>query len=89
LGGRTGYLLKSSAASQGSSSRQDVTDFMSLDIGAAFGFEIYLVKRLICYNMSFGNIYEQQPSAPFPFPFTPSDVKGRNAVLQFFAGIRL
>jgi hypothetical protein len=47
LGGRTGYLLKSSAASQGSSSRQDVTDFMSLDIGAAFGFEIYLVKRLI------------------------------------------
>jgi len=94
VGGQMGYLLKSSATSQSSSSNHDVTDFMNrFDVGAALGFEIYPVKRLIIgsrYNMSFGNIYEQEPSMmPSPFPFMPSDVKGRNAVLQFFAGIRL
>lgn len=95
LGGQIGYLLKSSANSEsGSSSENDITKYMNrLDYGAAFGFEVYPVKRLIVgsrYNMSFGNVYEQNPSAIAPpFPFTPSDVKGRNAVLQFFVGLRL
>lgn len=94
VGGQIGYLLKSSATPKGSSSGDDVTEFMNrLDYGAAFGFEVYPIKRLIIgsrYNMSFGNLYEQDPSAmASPFPFMPSDVKGRNAVLQFFVGVKL
>lgn len=93
-GGQIGYLLKSSAMPhQPSSEKKDVTECMNrLDAGAAFGFEIYPVKHLIIgtrYNISFGNIYEQEPSAmASPLPFASSDIKGRNAVLQFFAGIR-
>jgi hypothetical protein len=95
VGGQIGYLLKSSAEPQNSSGeKEDITEFFNrLDYGAAFGFEVYPFKRLILgsrYNMSFGSVYEQEPPTgiPSPFPFTPQDVKGRNAVLQFFAGFR-
>jgi len=94
LGGQIGYLLKSSVMPQESSSeKKDVTQYMNrLDMGAAAGFELYPVKHLIIgarYNISFGNIYEQDPSSmASPFPFIPSDIKGRNAVMQFFAGVR-
>ncbi|MDQ3683815.1 MAG: PorT family protein [Bacteroidota bacterium] len=95
VGGQMGYLLKSSAETQNSSEeKEDVTEhFNRLDYGAAFGFELYPVKGFILgsrYNMSFGSIYEQKPPTgiPSPFPFTPEDVKGRNAVLQFFVGYR-
>jgi len=91
-GGQIGYLLKSSLTPQNSSSQEEeITEFMNrFDYGAAFGFEVYLFKGLILgsrYNISFGEIYEQQ-STLSPFPFNPSDVKGKNEVLQFFAGWR-
>lgn len=93
-GGQIGYLLKSSIQSEDATTEeQKITEFMNrLDAGATFGFEIYPLKRLIIgsrYNISFGKLYEQEMTSPSPFPFDPSKVKGRNAVLQFFAGIRL
>jgi hypothetical protein len=93
-GGQIGYLLKSSIQSEETNTEeQKITETMNrLDAGAAFGFEIYPFKRLIIgsrYNVSFGRLFEQEMSRPSPLPFDPSKVKGRNAVLQFFAGVRL
>ncbi|MGI8601113.1 MAG: outer membrane beta-barrel protein [Chitinophagaceae bacterium] len=95
-GAQIGYLLKSSLKSESASSEEEkVTEFMNrFDTGAAFGFELYPLRRLIIgsrYNLSFGKLYEQSMTAPSPspFPFDPTKVKGRNAVLQFFAGVRL
>jgi hypothetical protein len=93
-GGQVGYLLKSTLQSEDANTEDEkITEFMNrFDAGAAFGFEIYPIKRLIIgsrYNISFGKFFEQEMTAPSPFPFDPSKVKGRNAVLQFFAGVRL
>jgi hypothetical protein len=92
-GAQIGYLLKSTLKSEDASSEEEkITEFMNrFDTGAAFGFELYPLRRLIIgsrYNLSFGKLYEQSMTAPSPFPFDPTKVKGRNAVLQFFAGIR-
>lgn len=97
MGGQIGYLLKSSKASTADAKSQDVSSFANrLDYGAAFGAEIYPVKGLILggrYNMSFGNAYKQQSVSTTmpvlnPLPFNPSDVKGKNAVLNFYIGFQ-
>lgn len=97
VGGQVGYLLKSSKASSADSKSQDISSFANrLDYGAAFGAEVYPVKSLIIggrYNMSFGNAYKQQSASatmplPNPLPFNPSDVKGKNAVLNFYIGFQ-
>lgn len=95
-GGQIGYLLKSEAVSTNSSSTQtEVTDFMNrLDYGAAAGFELYPLKKLIIgsrYNISFGKAYEEAsaPGMMTPLLFNPNSVKGKNAVIQFFAGVKL
>lgn len=98
LGGQLGYLLKSSKASGFETGSKDITSFANrLDYGAAAGAEIYPLKHLIVggrYNLSFGNAYkrmtEQAPQtpSPFPLPFNPDEVKGKNAVINFFVGFR-
>jgi hypothetical protein len=45
------------------------------------------------YNVSLGNIYKTSASSttspiPNPLPFNPEEVKGKNAVVQFFVGYR-
>jgi hypothetical protein len=97
LGGQLGYLLKSSKETTGESKEEDITSFSNrLDYGAAGGVEIYPVKQLIVggrYNVSFGNAYKRMTSisatpSPFPLPFNPDEVKGKNAVINFYIGFR-
>ena len=95
VGGQIGYLLKSSKE-QSEAPSEDITSWANrLDYGAAFGVEIYPVKNLIIggrYNMSMGKAYKQLSTTPSPIPnplpFNPSDVKSKNAVINFFVGIR-
>lgn len=96
-GGQVGYLLKSSEQSSADAKSQDISSFAArLIYGAAFGEEIYPVKGLFIggrYNLSFGGAYKQQTSSatmpvPDPLPFNPSDVKGKNAVINFFIGFQ-
>jgi len=96
VGGQIGYLLKSSKQAS-TTDNQDITSWANrLDYGAAFGAEIYPVKSLIIggrYNMSFGNAYKQLTTTstspiPNPLPFSPDDVKSRNAVINFYVGFR-
>lgn len=96
VGGQVGYLLKSSKETTETKS-QDISSFANrLDYGAAFGAEVYPVKGLIIggrYNMSFGDAYKQQSTSsqmpiPNPLPFSPSDVKGKNAVINFYVGFQ-
>lgn len=97
LGGQIGYLLKSSKETTGESKPDNITSFANrLDYGAAGGVEIYPVKHLIVggrYNVSFGNAYKRLTSSgttpsPFPLPFNPDEVKGKNAVMNFYIGFR-
>jgi len=98
LGGQLGYLLKSSKETTSDTKSQDITSFANrLDYGAAAGVEIYPVKHLIIggrYNISFGNAYKRMSEStatmpsPFPLPFNPDEVKGKNAVINFFVGFR-
>jgi hypothetical protein len=97
VGGQIGYLLKSSKEKSSESKSQDITSFANrIDYGAAAGVEVYPFKGLILggrYNFSFGDAYKQQPTGtttpiPNPLPFNPSDVKGKNAVINFFVGYR-
>ena len=41
------------------------------------------------YNISFGNMYKTSvaQNSPYPLPF-PSDIKSKNAVVQFFIGYK-
>lgn len=96
-GGQVGYLLKSSKQTKTDAKSQDISSFAArLDYGAAFGAEVYPVKGLIIggrYNMSFGDAYKQQPLSntmpvPNPLPFNPADVKGKNAVINFYIGFQ-
>ena len=93
-GGQIGYLLKSSKQNSTESKSQDISSFANrIDYGAAAGVEVYPFKGVIIggrYNYSFGNTYKQTSSTtvPFPLPFNPADVKGKNAVINLFIGYR-
>jgi hypothetical protein len=97
LGGQLGYLLKSSKETTTGAKSEDVTSFANrLDYGAAGGIEVYPVKHLIVggrYNVSFGNAYKRRTATnttplPNPLPFNPDEVKGKNAVMNFYIGFR-
>lgn len=97
LGGQLGYLLKSSKETTTGAKSEDVTSFANrLDYGAAGGIEVYPVKHLIVggrYNVSFGNAYKRMTATnttplPNPLPFNPDEVKGKNAVMNFYIGFR-
>jgi hypothetical protein len=98
IGGQMGYLIKSSKESSAGGNSEDITSFANrLDYGAAGGVEIYPIKSLILggrYNVSFGNAYKRMTStsastpSPFPLPFNPEEVKGKNAVINFYVGFR-
>jgi hypothetical protein len=96
-GGQVGYLLNAKKSSENESSSEKVTEYMNrFDYGFAGGIEIYPFKGLLVgarYNVSLGNIYKTSSYSstspvPYPLPFNPSEVKGKNAVVQFFAGYR-
>lgn len=93
-GGQVGFLVKAAGkkTNDGSSSN-GIMDFMNrIDYGFAGGIEIYPVKRLIIgsrYNISLGNMYKKMEEGDIsPLPFFPTDIKSKNAVIQFFAGFR-
>ncbi|RYY55636.1 MAG: PorT family protein [Chitinophagaceae bacterium] len=95
VGGQIGYLLKSSAKKE-NEKPSDITSFSNrLDYGAAFGVEFYPIKNLILggrYNISLNNNFKTTGASsgpvPSPLPFNPSDVKTKNAVINFFVGYR-
>jgi len=99
-GGQIGYLVNAktlSSSSSGTGSDHTMDYLNRLDYGFAGGVEVYPFKGLLLggrYNVSMGNIYKNYSSGsgatapPSPFPFNPSDVKGKNAVVQFFVGYR-
>jgi opacity protein-like surface antigen len=93
---------KAPTSSGGNSQETDVTDFMNrFAYGAAVGVEISPVQAVIIgarYNINLGKLYKDElPTTggptpmpvPFPFPVNPADFKGKNAVVQFFIGVRL
>lgn len=97
-GAQIGYLINAEKKSS-SGSESEIEDYMNrLDYGFAGGVEIYPFKGLLVgarYNVSMGSVYKQYETAGtnplpigYPFPFTPNDIKGKNAVVQFFAGYR-
>ena len=97
-GAQVGYLLNAEKKSS-TGTESDVKEYMNrLDYGFAGGVEVYPFKGLLVgarYNVSLGSVYKQYESAGtnpvpvgYPFPFTPNDIKGKNAVVQFFAGYR-
>ena len=97
-GAQIGYLLNAEKKSS-SGSESDVMEYMNrFDYGFAGGVEVYPFKGLLVgarYNVSLGSVYKQYESSAtnpmpigYPFPFTPNDIKGKNAVVQFFAGYR-
>jgi hypothetical protein len=96
VGGQIGYLLKSSKESSSESKSQDITSFANrIDYGVAAGVEVYPFKGVIVgsrYNFSLSDAYKQQSTStipiPNPLPFNPSEVKGKNAVVNFFVGYR-
>jgi Outer membrane protein beta-barrel domain len=84
-----------------SNTQTDVTGYMDrFDYGLAGGVEICPVAGLLLgarYNISLGNPYKQDYSTtagtggipmPYPFPFDPSQVKNKNAVVQLFVGYK-
>jgi len=95
-GGQIGYLLNAKKSSS-TSETETVTSYMNrIDYGFAGGIEVYPFKGLVLggrYNVSLGNIYNTSsfsttPTTPYPLPFNPDDIKGKNAVVQFFVGYR-
>ena len=97
-GAQIGYLLNAEKKSS-SGTEDDVMEYMNrFDYGFAGGIEVYPFKGLLVgarYNVSLGSVYKQYENAGtnpmpigYPFPFTPNDIKGKNAVVQFFAGYR-
>jgi hypothetical protein len=96
-GGQVGYLLNAKKSSSGEGASEEVTEYMNrFDYGFAGGIEIYPFKGLLIggrYNVSLGNIYNTSSYStatpmPYPLPFNPEEVKGKNAVVQFFVGYR-
>ena len=93
-------LLVNAVKTKDSSGAQkvDIMDvYNKIDYGVAGGVEIYPYKGLILggrYNLSLGNMYKRQqdamsqPGMPYPLPFNPDELKGKNAVINFFVGYR-
>jgi hypothetical protein len=103
IGAQAGYLLsakKKPDDGSTSSTQTDVTKYMDrFDYGLAGGVEICPVAGLLLgarYNLSLGNPYKQDYSTagtggipmPYPFPFDPSQIKDKNAVVQLFVGYK-
>lgn len=97
-GAQFGYLLNAKKTSSGDP-QTDVKEYMNrFDYGFAGGVEAYPFRGLLVgarYNVSMGSVYKQYESGGtssvpmgYPFPFTPNDIKGKNAVVQFFVGLR-
>lgn len=96
-GGQVGYLLNAKKSSSAQTEEEKITEYMNrFDYGFAGGIEIYPFKGLLIggrYNVSFGNLFKTSAAAttspiPSPLPFNPEEVKGKNAVVQFFVGYR-
>jgi len=94
-GGQMGILVKTfSQRNYTPESKNGLMDFMNrIDYGFAGGAEVYPLKGLILgtrYNISFGNMYKctETPGNPYPLPLVGTDLKSKNAVVQFFIGYK-
>ena len=97
-GAQLGLLVNAIKRQDSSGARQvDVMDaYNKIDYGLAAGVEIYPARNLVLggrYNISLGNMHKRQEEAtrggtPYPLPFNPDEVKGKNAVINFYAGFR-
>jgi hypothetical protein len=97
LGGQIGFLLnaKSSQGSETSTEKKIMDYYNRFDYGFAGGLEIYPFKGLLIgarYNISLGNAFKTpDPSTmpmPSPLPFDPTELKGKNSVVNFFLGYK-
>lgn len=91
LGGQIGFLVNAKTSSAGKDGESIMSAMNKLDYGAAGGLEIYPFKGIIIggrYNMNFGKTYKPSTSAINPLPFNPSEVKGSNAVINFYLGYK-
>jgi opacity protein-like surface antigen len=97
-GVQLGLLLNAVKTKDSSgAAKVDIMDiYNKIDYGLAAGVEVYPIKSVIIgarYNISLGNMYKRQEEQlsnpqPFPLPFNPDELKGKNAVINFYAGIR-
>jgi len=101
LGGQIGYLLNAKSSTEGqTSTEKKIMDYYNrFDYGFAGGLEIYPFKGLLIgarYNISLGNAFKvPEPSTtptpmpiPSPLPFDPSELKGKNSVVNIFLGYK-
>ncbi|MGB8193455.1 MAG: outer membrane beta-barrel protein [Chitinophagaceae bacterium] len=91
VGGQIGFLLNANRSSGGKSKESLLSAMNRLDYGAAGGLEVYPFKGIIIggrYNMNFGKTYKAPTGTFNPLPFNPSDVKGSNAVINFYLGYK-
>ena len=91
-GAQIGFLLNAKTSQEEQSTGEKVIDYFNrIDYGFAGGLEVYPFKGLLVgarYNISFGNIYKQmEAGVPSPIP-NPNELKGKNSVVQIFAGYR-
>ncbi|PWT97513.1 MAG: hypothetical protein C5B52_13735 [Bacteroidetes bacterium] len=95
-GMQIGFLIsaKDSKKETGTAAPDIMSYYNRIDYGFAGGFEIYPIKGLILggrYNISFGNLYKQEmdmSTQPYPVPFDPGQLKGKNQVMQVFIGYK-
>jgi hypothetical protein len=93
VGGQVGYLINAKSSAGTGEAGESITSYYNrFDYGAAGGLEVYPFKGLILgsrYNVSFGNMFSNSATGGnSPFPFDPFNLKGKNTVLQFFAGYK-
>ena len=96
LGGQFGYLLNAKKSSAPAGSSDAMMEYMNrFDYGLVGGVEVKIISGLFIgarYNVSMGNMFKNSTSnptqMPFPLPYNPADIKGKNAVAQFFIGFK-
>lgn len=93
-GGQIGYLINAKAdkKTEEDLEKKLIDYYNRIDFGFAGGVEVFPFKGLIVgarYNASLGNIYKKMEVGSIsPLPVDPSELKGKNAVVQIFAGYR-
>jgi hypothetical protein len=91
-----GYLINAKKSPTTPGSSEAMMEYMNrFDYGLVGGIEVNIVKGLFVgarYNVSMGNMfknsYSNTSTMPYPLPYNPADVKGKNAVAQFFIGYK-
>jgi hypothetical protein len=96
LGAQLGLLVNAVKSVDSSGAKKtDIMDiYNKIDYGVAGGVEIYPVRSVVIggrYSLSLGNMYKRQQTQstmPYPLPFNPNEVKGKNGVISLYVGLR-